>query len=318
MEQWREYYSHRAEAPYWYNVLTGTTTWERPVPSTVQYGAKPPRELGAAEPEGLEGVRRFHGWIKAVIIEEAATLARGPGGGGLRVVDLACGRGGDLLKFRALGDIQYQGVDASAEALETAKSRSATMDGARHSFHHSDMCDGEPLVRLLGAAGADVCTCMFGPHFAYRSPESARAFIATVRDVLRPGGVFACIFPSGAAIEAALAQGDGKALHRPLFTLTSVGAGAIDFTVHGATPTQAEPMLHPRRLLADLEEAGFEVVVDATLRELRTRFAHRSGQRQAMHCPETLSATQWELSDLQHAVVVRSAAPGGFCAPHGK
>ena len=55
-----------------------------------------------------------------------------------------------------------------------------------------------------------------------------------------------------------------------------------------------------------------------TLRELRTRFAHRSGQRHAMHCPETLTATQWELSDLQHVLVVRSAAPRGFSRPQGK
>ena len=187
MDQWLQYHSHRASAPYWYNVLTGSSTWERPRPATVQYGAKPPRELGAAEPDGLGGVRRFHAWIKAVIIDEAATLARGAGDGALHVVDLACGRGGDLLKFRALGEIVYQGVDASAEALAAAESRSAIMGGLRHSFHHSDMCNGEPLLRLLGAGDAHVCTCMFGPHFAYRSPESARAFIATVRGVLRPG-----------------------------------------------------------------------------------------------------------------------------------
>jgi SAM-dependent methyltransferase len=318
MDQWREYHSHRARAPYWHNVLTGETTWKRPLPATVQYGAKPPRELGAAEPEGLGGVRRFHSWIKAVIIEEAATLARETADGALRVVDLACGRGGDLLKFRALGEVVYRGVDASAEALEAAEARAATMDGQRCTWHHSDMCNGAPLLRLLGANSADVCTCMFGPHFAYRSPESARAFIETVRGLLRPGGVFACIFPSGTAIEAALAQGGGKALYRPLFALAAAQAGTIDFTVHGATPTQSEPLLPPGRLRTDLIEAGLEVVVDATLRELRTRFAHRSGQRHAMHCPETLDATQWELSDLQHVLVVRSAAPRGFSRTQGK
>ena len=76
---------------------------------------------------GIEGrkasrvlfVRHFNNWIKAVLINKYTHLL----GYDLSVLDLGCGRGGDLIKFFQTKVKVYVGADISEESLKNAMER---------------------------------------------------------------------------------------------------------------------------------------------------------------------------------------------------
>ena len=298
---WTQHVSLQYHVPYWHNAHTGVSTWTQPKEppprrETVRYEARPPR-ADVAEPPDAEPLRRFHNWVKAVAIEQA--VGARSRAGDLRVLDLACGRGGDLHKWRRFGPLDYVGADASGAVLAEAAARAEQVPEVRATFRELDMRAPDAAARLGGPF--DVVSCMFGPHFAYSSDADAATFVEQLRAACPVGGAFACIFPCADAIRSLL--GARNAAQSALFSL-ELAADGVRFRVHGATPDGVEPLLSARRLRADLREAGFDrCVLDASPRALRARFAGASAQRAKMRCPELLNDAQWALADLQHVMV---------------
>lgn len=306
MDIWSTHQSRQFGKTFWFNERTGISTWHDPqLKHRVLYSSKPARETGAEEPKATVGLRRFHNWIKAVAIARAYNHASATGSAS-RVLDLACGRGGDLLKINALGVTEYIGIDHSESALSEARTRAASLpsEDAQHAFFCGDIrC---PLASTIAPEGSfDVVMCMFGPHFAYSARNHTVCFWENVRRSLRPGGTFACIFPSRTAIEKLL---NGQSyVAKSLFTVRRAGRDRVVFHVHGSTPQEPEPMAAPGDVCKDMLDAGLHVQFQGTPRTLRARRDASVPSRAAMRCPERLNAAQWDLADLQ-CVIIASAS----------
>tara|TARA_B110000046_G_scaffold184544_1_gene223311 strand:+ start:1853 stop:2785 length:933 start_codon:yes stop_codon:yes gene_type:complete len=80
-------------------------------------------------------VRRMNNWCKRVLIRRhgGSSLAR------KNVLDLGCGRGGDLLKLN--GCASYAGIDISGKSVDEAMVRARTMEMRNASFHVADIFD---------------------------------------------------------------------------------------------------------------------------------------------------------------------------------
>jgi mRNA (guanine-N7-)-methyltransferase len=142
-----------------------------------------------------------------------------------RVLDLACGRGGDLVKWTRDCLINaYVGVDISAEELREAAQRAETLErgGDRPpSFHfHRSSCDAPSLLTELYAlvnsrnpgsldarahrdqalSGFNVVWCQFALHYFCGSRESLDGFLKNVAGALGRGGRFCASFPNPSAI----------------------------------------------------------------------------------------------------------------------
>ena len=252
--------------------------------------------MSEPEPPGMESLRRFHNWIKAVAIEKAVNSL--PAQARNDVLDLACGRGGDLLKWERSHPRSYTGVDISEQVLEQARRRVDNLIKMRTEFHVGDMSSEGPWVR---PGGFDVVSCMFGPHFAYKTRESSMRFLANVHRMLRPGGVFVCIFPCASEIEKFL---NGRPRARSeLFSIERCSNG-VQFNVFGSTPDGVEPLLSSEQMRSDLTSVGFNrFLTDSTMRGVRASMASATQQRRIMRCPETLTAAQWQLADLHRVIV---------------
>lgn len=306
MDVWSTHISRQFQEPFWFNERTGISTWHDPhLKHRVIYSAKPGRETGIEEPKATLGVRRFHNWIKAVAISRALSHA-GASGGTSRVLDLACGRGGDLLKLQGNGVEEYIGIDHSPAALTEAKRRADQLgiDEFQMDFNTFDMRCPLPSSSVPSNF-FDMVMCMFGPHFAYSAANHAKCFWDNVRRSLRPGGTFVCIFPSRTAIDSLLA-GQRK-VERELFSVELVDRDRVIFHVRGSTPHEAEPMVAPEVVCNDLTRAGLHVQFQGAPRLLRARRDSSAPSRAAMRCPERLTRVQWELADLQYVIIASAS-----------
>jgi S-adenosylmethionine-dependent methyltransferase len=112
----------------------------------------------------------------AVVWEALGSLLDQPG---LDVLDIGGGTGGFAVRVAGLGH-RVTVVDPSPDAL-AALARRAREDGVEVAGQQGDL---DALLELVGPAGADVVLC----HGVLEVVDDPAAALATIREVLRPGG----------------------------------------------------------------------------------------------------------------------------------
>lgn len=135
-------------------------------------------------------LRKFHNDAKRALLEVFAAHAP-------RLLDLACGRGGDLHKWRALDVKRVLGLDISGASIEEARARCASIGAElRFTFERADLMT--PWASTTGPF--DVVTCMFALHYFFESERAAQTLLKTVADNLKDGGVFVGIVPDACQV----------------------------------------------------------------------------------------------------------------------
>ncbi|KMP01215.1 mRNA cap guanine-N7 methyltransferase [Coccidioides immitis] len=204
----------------------------------------------------IKGLRSFNNWIKSTIIQKFSPdedfLARNNGNGWtggpptapdeekrLIVLDVGCGKGGDLGKWQqAPQPVElYVGLDPAEVSIDQARDR---YNGMRHDrrrrrgnplyhaeFHVKD-CFGESLANLSiiqrvgidtnigpngslmssrwGGGGFDVVASMFTMHYAFESEEKARQMLQNVAGALKKGGRFLGVGPNSDVLSAKVVE----------------------------------------------------------------------------------------------------------------
>lgn len=130
-------------------------------------------------------LRNFNNFVKAALIQEAVGEKRE-----LHVLDLACGKGGDLPKWAKHHVARYVGVDVNAESIEEAQRRNQNTHRIAHAtFHVMDF----DKVGDAEFGHFDVVSCMFALHYAFASKARMDSFMKCVATCLKPGGVFVAV-----------------------------------------------------------------------------------------------------------------------------
>lgn len=132
-------------------------------------------------------LKQFHNAQKRRLLEHFVRA-------GATVLDIACGRGGDVWKYRDLGVARVVGVDVSANELEEAQRRAAAAK-LNATFLKLDARRPFDLGARFRAA-----VCMFGLHYFFESEDIATTFFRNVSSHLEPGGVFVGIVPDGRCV----------------------------------------------------------------------------------------------------------------------
>lgn len=124
--------------------------------------------------------------------------------GANRLLDLACGRGGDVHKWKSFGIAHVTGLDASLESICEARRRSkAAKCPPTYVFHQCDLRHGWDA----DVPKFDVVTCMFALHYFFESEESAHSLMRTVARHLAPGGCFVGIVPDALQVNERIKHG---------------------------------------------------------------------------------------------------------------
>lgn len=193
----------------------------------------------------IKGLRSFNNWVKSTIIhkfspsEHRASQADGyerpPG---LLVLDLGCGKGGDLGKWQqAPHNVDLLvGIDPAEVSIDQARERYTEMvqrggRGGRGGFRgggreketfHAEFFAQDafgksianiPIIRDVGfdtgapgsrrgGGGFDVVSMMFCMHYAFESEAKARGMLQNVAGSLKKGGRFLGTIPNSDVIRS--------------------------------------------------------------------------------------------------------------------
>ena len=133
-------------------------------------------------------LKNLNNWVKSVLIGKHIK-SNGA------VLDLACGKGGDMLKFQAGKCTLYVGIDIAIASVRDALTRYNGYDGRpgmkfAATLMVGDLCKDSLDAALPAGQYFDLVSCQFALHYSFVSEERARAFLRNVSARLRPGGVF--------------------------------------------------------------------------------------------------------------------------------
>lgn len=223
------------------------------------YNAVPQRGRDWRKTESrIKGLRSFNNWVKSVIIHKFSPADAG-NGPPLRVLDLGCGKGGDLGKWQqAPQPVElYVGIDPAEVSIDQARERHGEMRHiggrggrggrpqrifdavfiAQDAFGQS--IANIPVVRNIGfdpsapnqrrgGGGFDVVSMMFCMHYAFESEAKTREMLQNVAGSLKKGGRFIGTIPNSDIIRSRVegfhkAQAEHERAYESFVSETSVG-----------------------------------------------------------------------------------------------
>ncbi len=136
---------------------------------------------------------------------KTAKKTRGGDVPSINVLDIACGRGGDIKKFTSDRLVNvYVGVDISHEQLRDCADRASSTGRITTPItclgdaSMGPWRDTVPRSTDLATSTVqfDVAWCMFALHYFCETEETLARLFSHVADTLKSGGKFACTFPN--------------------------------------------------------------------------------------------------------------------------
>lgn len=152
---------------------------------------------------GIEGrkasrllfLRSFNNWVKCAMINKYSYML----GRDLSVLDLCCGRGGDLEKYFRSKVKLYVGSDLAEESLKNAMDRIVKLRNEKFKnlqckcyFITEDISNpnNNLMKKIPSEYYFDLVSCQFAMHYHFENEERVRAFLVNVVSRLNHGGYF--------------------------------------------------------------------------------------------------------------------------------
>ncbi|XP_047544715.1 mRNA cap guanine-N7 methyltransferase [Vanessa atalanta] len=142
-------------------------------------------------------LRNFNNWVKSVLIQEHTDKIREKDyGRPLRILDICCGKGGDLSKwqkarvehviFADIAEISIQQCKTRYEDLRRRLGRLYTAEFIATDCTKDTLRDKykDPSIKF------DIASCQFGLHYSFESLGQARRMLSNISDCLKPDGYF--------------------------------------------------------------------------------------------------------------------------------
>jgi mRNA (guanine-N7-)-methyltransferase len=159
------------------------------------YNRKPTGDLLVRSQSRIYFLRNFNNWIKSVLISEFLTKLRNEKQvERASVLDLGCGRGGDILKWKKGRVARVTFCDIAEISLQECKSRyqDAQRSGFQAEFVHLDASIDLVSNKISCKENLkhDLVSSQFVIHYSYESFEKANHFLRNVSESLSVGGFF--------------------------------------------------------------------------------------------------------------------------------
>ena len=159
-------------------------------------------------------LRCLNNWVKSAALQRRVRE-------GDRVMDLACGKGGDLKKYARARIASYVGVDIALESVRRDAVKRYNAEHAREfpaTFVAGDAFVVD-LAKVLpeSARALDVISCQFAIHYSFSTEQRARTALRNVCKMLRPGGFFIGTTVDADVLVRKLREVDGLTFSNPVY-----------------------------------------------------------------------------------------------------
>ena len=141
-------------------------------------------------------LRSFNNWVKASMINKYCKKL----GKGVAVLELCCGKGGDLDKYFMNNIKLFVGADISKESLKNAMDRLEKIKNEKYKDNFRIKCifikddlsspDNRFLEKINKNYYFDLVSCQFALHYHFQNEERLNAFLTNVSSRLCEGGYF--------------------------------------------------------------------------------------------------------------------------------
>ena len=197
------------------------------------YNALEEKGLAERSKSRIFYMRNFNNWIKSMLINEYLSKVKDQLklGEPLRVLDMCCGKGGDLLKWDKANITHLICTDIAEMSIEQCETRYKTMKdrGQRNSFSRLFTaeffaCDStlnrlrehykDPSIEL------NLVSCQFAFHYCFESLKQAECMIRNASECLRTGGYFIGTIPDANDIMRRQKQAESNVFGNDLYKIT--------------------------------------------------------------------------------------------------
>jgi len=145
-------------------------------------------------------LRKYNNAVKRTLINTYAKR-------GDTVWDNACGKGGDVLKWRDKAVKRVYFSDIAEQSVRTCNERYKELAEPKYAaqFVVCDMTEATPFAMAAAVDAAyqmDVVSCQFALHYAFGTPKNAERALWNVSKALKVGGFFIGTVPDAERIAA--------------------------------------------------------------------------------------------------------------------
>lgn len=142
-----------------------------------------------------KNMRCFHNKVKSQLISQGVQMSPN----GKTLLDIGCGRGGDLFKWNHCGLEHVYAYDPNHAYIQEAKYRLSTSGLNCNYVFSTDV--------LVGVENYfDVVSCQFAVHYLFASDDLLNTHLEYVARMLKPGGVYMGTFMDGDVVIRRVAQ----------------------------------------------------------------------------------------------------------------
>ena len=270
-------------------------------------------------------LRNLNNFVKSVLFQKH--LPRGDRKrGGAAVLDLACGKGGDMLKFKASDVAVYVGIDIAARSVQDGIHRYNGANGRREmpfqgTFMAGDFCASSIESKLPDGVRFHLVSCQFAMHYAFQSEARAVSLLRNAACKLRVGGTFVATIPDANVLVKRLRASEGLRFGNSLYSVEFAEAAtpksftsspfglAYRFSLTEAVEDCEEYLVHLPTLTRLAAAAGLELIYAKNFTDFFAEEwqSHRGLLERMRVLPEegSISQEEWDVAHVYMAVAFR-------------
>ncbi|KAG9479104.1 hypothetical protein GDO78_012650, partial [Eleutherodactylus coqui] len=173
-------------------------------------------------------LRNFNNWMKSALIGEFIDRVWRKNHRNITVLDLGCGKGGDLLKWKK-GRIQkLVCTDIAEVSVQQCEQRYSDMKARnyRDYIFEAEFVTADSTKELLSAklknpdTTFDICSCQFVYHYSFETYEQADMMLRNACEQLCPGGYFIGTTLDGFEVVKRLENSDTNSFGNDVYSVT--------------------------------------------------------------------------------------------------
>jgi len=172
-------------------------------------------------------MRNFNNWVKSMLLNEyLEKIKASVGENDIKVMDLGCGKGGDLQKWQRGGVSYVTCVDIAETSIEQCEGRYREMRGRqRNAFNaefHAVDCTKQRCRDFYRDKDIafDLVSCQFALHYSFESLPQAECMLRNAAENLKVGGYFVGTTPDSFDIMSRLRHSGGDKFGNEIFSIT--------------------------------------------------------------------------------------------------